>query len=99
MTTADPELARPLLGGMIATWVLALAGGLAIAVLIPHAAQAGWFALAMGLVVPIAFAFQLAYGRASGFILRTAASVLGALVVLGVVAGVAWIIDIQLGIA
>jgi len=83
MTT--PELApRSLFGGVIAVWV---AGGLiavAIGVFVPIDWRFAWLTVGLGACVLLAFAVQLGTGRSKGFIDRVAASVLGALLVMGV---------------
>jgi len=84
MTT--PELApRSMVGGVIAVW---LAGGLlaiAIGLLVPVDWRAAWLTVGLGACVLLAFGVQLGTGRSKGFIDRVAASVLGALVVMGVI--------------
>ncbi|CDK01693.1 Predicted membrane protein [Microbacterium sp. C448] len=91
-----PELApRSSVGGIAAIWIAALLGGVAVAIFVPAAYQAQWFVLALAASLLLSFGVQLAYGRSTGFIRRVAASVLGALVALGVVSvavGVATII-------
>jgi hypothetical protein len=83
MTT--PELApRSLFGGVLAVWV---AGGLvaiAIGLFVPPEWRAAWLTVGLGACLLLAFAVQLATGRSKGFIDRVAVSVLGALVVMGV---------------
>ena len=81
-----PELApRSSIGGVVSVWVVALLGGIAIAIFVPFAQQAQWFVLALAGSLLLAFAVQLGYGRSTGFIQRVAASVLGALLALGLV--------------
>ncbi|PZU38958.1 MAG: hypothetical protein DI573_08445 [Microbacterium sp.] len=81
-----PELApRPTFAGIVAVWVVALVAGVAIAVFVPFEVRAVWFALALAGSLILAFAIQLVYGRSVGFIERVGASILGALLVLGLV--------------
>lgn len=81
-----PELApRSSIGGVVAIWIVALLGGIAVAVFVPFEVQAQWFLLALAGSLLLAFGVQLAYGRSTGFIQRVAASVLGALLALGLV--------------
>ena len=91
-----PELApRSSVGGIASVWIAALLGGIAIAIFVPAAYQAQWFVLALAGSLLVSFGVQLAYGRSTGFIGRVAASVLGALLALGVVSvavGIATII-------
>lgn len=76
---------RSPLWGVVAVWLVALAGGLAIAVAVPVDWRAPWFALALGGALVLSFAVQLAYGRPLGFIARVGAGVVGAALVLGLV--------------
>lgn len=81
-----PELApRSSIGGIVAIWIVALLGGISVAVFVPFEVQAQWFLLALAGSLLLAFGVQLAYGRSTGFIQRVAASVLGALLALGLV--------------
>ena len=76
---------RRSIGGIVAVWIAALLGGLAIAIFVPADARAVWMALALGCSLILAFAVQLFYGRAQRFIQRVAISTLGALLLLGVI--------------
>ena len=81
-----PELApRSSVGGIAAVWIAALLAGIAVAIFVPAAYQAQWFVLALAASLLVSFGVQLAYGRSPGFIRRVAASVLGALLALGIV--------------
>lgn len=83
---STPDLApRRTFGGIVAVWVLALVAGVAIGLFVPTEWRAQWITVALGGCVVAAFAIQLWYGRSQAFIQRVAASVLGALVVLGVI--------------
>ncbi|MDF2666144.1 MAG: putative rane protein [Microbacterium sp.] len=83
---STPDLVpRRTYGGVIAVWVLAVIAGVAIGILVPAHARAQWVTVALGVCVIAAFAIQLWYGRSQAFIQRMAASVLGALVVLGLI--------------
>lgn len=81
-----PELApRSTAAGIVAVWIAALAAGVVIAVAVPFESRAVWFLLALAGALVLAFAIQLGYGRSSGFIERVGASVVGALLVLGLI--------------
>ena len=81
-----PDLApRRTVGGVVAVWVLAAVLGVAVGVFVPSEWRAQWAIVALGVCVIVAFAVQLWYGRSQAFIQRVAASVLGALVVLGLI--------------
>jgi hypothetical protein len=81
-----PELApRRTIGGVVAVWVAAALAGIAIGVFVPEPWRAPWLVVSLGGALALAFAVQLWYGRSQQFIERVAASVLGALLVLGVI--------------
>ncbi len=83
---STPDLApRRTVGGIVAVWVLAGVLGVVVGLFVPAPWRAQWATLAMGLCVIAAFAVQLWSGRSQAFIQRMAASVLGALVVLGLI--------------
>lgn len=83
---AIPELApRRTIGGIIAVWVVAALIGLAIGIFVPTVWRAAWLIVGLGGCLILSFTVQLAYGRSQGFTERVALSVLGALLVLGVV--------------
>ncbi|MGA1828688.1 hypothetical protein [Microbacterium sp.] len=84
MTT--PELApRRTFGGVIAVWVIAALIGISIGLFVPEAWRAAWLTVGLGGCLVLAFAIQLWFGRSQGFIERVAASVLGALLAMGVI--------------
>jgi hypothetical protein len=81
-----PELApRRTIGGVIAVWVVAALGAVAIGIFVPEDWRAAWLTVGLGGCLVLAFAVQLWYGRSQQFIERIAASVLGAMLVMGVV--------------
>lgn len=83
---AAPSLApRRSFGGIVAVWVSAVVIGLAIGLLVPAQWRGAWLVVGLGGCLILSFAVQLAYGRSQGFIQRVAISILGALVILGVV--------------
>jgi hypothetical protein len=83
---AAPQLApRRALGGVVAVWVVAALAAIGIGVFVPADWRAAWLIVALGGCVVLGFAVQLSYGRSQQFIERVAASVLGALLVMGVV--------------
>jgi hypothetical protein len=84
MTT--PELApRGTFGGIVAVWVVAALVGIAIGVFVPPEWRAAWLAVSLGGCLILAFTIQLVQGTSQGFIRRVAMSVLGAVLVLGVI--------------
>ncbi len=81
-----PELApRNGYGGVLAVWITAAVLALAIGIIAPPEWRAAWMAVGLGASVIISFAVHLAGGRAMGFIQRIAASILGAMVVMGLI--------------
>jgi hypothetical protein len=75
-----PELApRRTFGGVIAVWVSAALIGL----FVPSDWRAAWLTVGLGGCLVLAFAIQLWFGRSQNFTERVAASVLGALLVMG----------------
>ena len=82
---AVPELApRRTMGGIVSVWVVAAIIGIVIGVLVGDDARAAWLAVGLGGCLVLAFAIQLWSGRSQGFTQRVAASILGALVVMGI---------------
>lgn len=83
---AGPSLApRRATGGVVSVWIAAAVIGLAIGLFVPADWRAAWLVVGMGGCLILAFTVQLAYGRSQGYIQRVAISVLGALVVMGVI--------------
>jgi CDP-diglyceride synthetase len=81
-----PELApRRTVWGVVAVWIAAAVAGVAIGVFVPETWRAPWLTVALGASLVLSFAVQLWYGRSQEFILRVAASVLGALLVMAVI--------------
>lgn len=95
-----PELApRSPLAGYVVTWVFGALAAVAASVLAPVDGLFAWLAVGAGASVFVAFAVNLADGRADGFIVRTAASALGALLAMGVVALVFFLIGVSATLA
>jgi len=83
-----PELApRRTFGGVIAVWVVAALIGISIGLFVPEAQawRAAWLTVGLGGCLVLAFAIQLWFGRSQGLTERVAASVLGALLTMGVI--------------
>ena len=82
---AVPELApRRTMGGIVAVWVVAAVIGIVIGVVVGDDGRAAWLAVGLGGCLVLAFAIQLWSGRSQGFTQRVAASILGALIVMGI---------------
>lgn len=83
---ATPELApRRTFGGIIAVWVAAVVIAVAIGIFVPPEWRAQWLILGVGGCLLLSFGVQLWSGRSQGFTERVAASVLGSLVVMGLI--------------
>ncbi|BDZ37509.1 hypothetical protein [Microbacterium suwonense] len=86
---SEPALApRNAFHGVIAVWIVSLVAGLTLGIVLPEQDRVTWLMIAFGGIVLLSFAVQLAYGRARGFIVRVAASTVGALVVMGLISAV-----------
>lgn len=83
---SEPALApRNPFGGVVAVWAVALVAAVAIGIFVSEEWRVQWLLVGFGGAILLSFALQLWYGQTAGFIFRTAASVLGALLVLAVV--------------
>lgn len=81
--TAPEILPRRRAAGVIVVWVAAALVALAIGVFVEPEWRGAWLLVGFGVCFFLAFAVQLATGRSQGFIVRISASVLGALMVMG----------------
>ncbi len=81
--TTTPE--RNPLHGVIASWALAAVVVIAVGIAFEQFQRAPWLVVGFALVVVVSFAIQLWYAAPSGFIFRVAASVGGALVIMGAI--------------
>jgi len=83
---SDPALApRNAFTGIAVVWGLALAGAVVVGVFASEEWRMPWLLACFGVVVLLAFAVQLAYGRVEGFLLRVAGTTLGTLLLMGVI--------------
>lgn len=83
---SEPALApRNAFHGVVAVWIASLVVAVTLGIVLPEDARVGWLLIAFGGIILVSFAVQLAYGRAQGFIVRMAGSVVGALVIMGIV--------------
>ncbi|MEJ1088966.1 hypothetical protein WDU99_11620 [Microbacterium sp. Mu-80] len=71
--------------GVIAVWSVALVTALVLGFALPADIRTGWLLIAFGGVVLLSFAVQLAYARPQGYIVRVSASIVGSLVLMGIV--------------
>lgn len=83
---SEPALApRNALVGVIAVWVVAFLASTAVGIFVPEEWRVSWMLVAFGGVVLMSFAVQLWYGRTQGFIFRVAGSIIGALLLMGMI--------------
>ncbi len=83
---SEPALApRNAFVGVIAVWAAAFVGTVAIGIFVPEEWRFPWMLVGFGVVVLLSFAVQLWYGRTQGFIFRVAGSMIGALVLMGLI--------------
>jgi CDP-diglyceride synthetase len=81
-----PELApRRTVWGVLAVWIVAALTGVAIGIFVPEDWRAAWLIVALGACVVLSFGIQLWYGRSQEFLVRVAASALGAMLVMAVI--------------
>lgn len=84
---SEPELVpRSPLAGHIVVWAFGALAAVAAGVFSPDDALFAWLCVGAGASVFAAFAVNLWYGRSDGFIVRTAASALGAFAAMGIIA-------------
>lgn len=84
--SSEPELApRGRIGGVVVVWIAAVVIGVAIGVVTPVGQRAAWVTIGLAGCLVLSFAVQLWLGRAHRFISRVAVSMLGSLVILGVI--------------
>lgn len=82
----EPALApRNAFVGVFAVWAVAFVTTVAVGIFVPEEWRVPWLLVAFGGVVVLSFAVQLYYGRTVGFIFRVAASVTGALLLMGLI--------------
>lgn len=75
--------------GIGTIWLLAVVGSLIALLAAPSGQAQTWIALTAGGCVLATFLVQLAGGRASGYLFRAMASVVGSMLVLAVASGIA----------
>lgn len=89
VTMSEPASApRSDFRGMVAVWIASLVVAVTLGIVLPEEDRVGWLLIAFGGIVIVSFAVQLASGRARGFIVRVAGSVVGALMIMGAVSAV-----------
>jgi hypothetical protein len=82
----DPALApRNAFVGVAGVWGAAFVATVAIGIFVPEEWRVPWLLVGFGGAVLLSFAVQLRYGRTQGFIFRVAGSVIGALLLMGLV--------------
>ena len=71
--------------GVVAVWVVSLLFAVSIGFFSPAGDRALWLCVALGACLIVTFALQVFVGRAQGFIVRVSASMLGSLLIMGIV--------------
>lgn len=66
-------------------WAVALLSAIVVGVFVGEEWRIAWLLVSFGAVVLLSFAMQLWYGRTEGYILRVAASVMGSLLLMGLI--------------
>lgn len=84
MTVTDLAPRRTFVG-VIAVWVFAAVVALAVGLIAPSDWRAAWMAVGLGVCILASFIVHLWFGRSQGFIERVAASILGSLLVMGLI--------------
>lgn len=84
MSTPDLVPRSPFLG-LAVVWGASALIAIAIGIFAPESNRALWLCAGLGGCLIIAFAVQIAYARSEGFITRISASVVGALMIMGLV--------------
>lgn len=72
-------------GAIVAVWVAGAVFAVAIGLLVPSDARGAWMPIGLAACILMAFVVQLRSGHPERFLYRVSASVLGALVVMGLV--------------
>ena len=73
---------------VLPVWVLTLAAGVLVGVLVTGPERLEWLGIALGGAIILTFAIQLATGRIEGYVGRAMASIGGAIVILAIATGV-----------
>ncbi|WP_309065374.1 hypothetical protein [Microbacterium sp.] len=83
---SEPALApRNAFHGVVAVWIVSVVVAITLGIVLPEQVRMGWLLIAFGGIVLLTFAVQLWYGLAQGFIVRVAGSVVGALLLMGLI--------------
>jgi hypothetical protein len=83
---SEPALApRNAFVGVIVVWATAFVATVAVGIFVAEEWRVPWMLVAFGCVVLLSFAVQLWYGRTQGFIFRVAGSVVGSLLLMGLI--------------
>ena len=82
----EPALApRNAFVGVFVVWGVALVAAVTVGLLAPAPTRMTWELIVFGALVLLSFAVQLWYGTVQGFIFRVGCSVLGALLLTGLI--------------
>lgn len=95
--TAPELVPRRPIGGIVGVWIATALAGVAIVLFVPLHWQSSWITITLGCALVAAFVVQLGYGRAQRFIRRTAITVLGSLLILGLISAIAALVVLLRG--
>lgn len=88
VTTDAPAAPVKHLPRLITVWLFAVVCSVLVAVFAAESSRFEWFALTIGASALLAFGMQLGTALRDGFITRTALSVAGAVLIVGITVGV-----------
>lgn len=77
---------------LLIAWLITLALGVLVLVLVPAADRYSWLAFAIGLSALVTFALQLGTAQREGFITRTSFSIAGSVVIIAVLDLINWLL-------
>lgn len=83
---SEPALApRNAFVGVLVVWAAALVSAIVIGIVAAEQWRVPWLIVAFGAMILLSFGTQLGYARTEGYIVRVAASVVGALIIMGII--------------
>ncbi|GAB3616357.1 hypothetical protein GCM10027416_09140 [Okibacterium endophyticum] len=88
MTSDIPLPVTRTIGTVVTVWAVAIVGGVLAGIVASPDALFSWLAIVLAACVVLTFVLQLATHEKNGFILRVAASVTGAVVLIALISGV-----------
>ncbi len=71
--------------GVVVVWAVSFLAAVAVGIFVAEEWRMPWMLVAFGGVIVLSFAVQLWYGLTEGFILRVGGSILGSMLLMGVI--------------